>query len=146
MEKILLVSHITSTFFLTGVIWIIQVVQYPFFKFFDGKDFTKYHDNYTFWITPVVAPMMIIELISSIFILFYPPSEVDSRLLYFGLFLTITIWLSTFFIQVPLHEKLAAGFDSNAYNSLVNTNWIRTIAWTLRAFLMVYFVWKFIRV
>lgn len=146
MEKVVLISQIATTLYLTGVIWIIQTVQYPFFKFFDGKDFTKYHNDYTFWITPVVAPAMIIELVGAIFILFYPPGEIDYKLLYFGLFLTIIVWLSTFFIQVPLHEKLAAGFDANAYNSLVNTNWIRTIAWTIRAFLMIYIVWKFIRV
>jgi hypothetical protein len=145
MEKIVLISQIAATLFLTGVIWIIQLVQYPFFSHFEGGNFTKYHSDYTFWITPVVAPAMIVELACSFFILFYPP-EIDSKLLYLGLFLTIIIWLSTFFIQVPLHEKLAAGFDADAYKSLVNTNWIRTIAWMLRAFLMIYFVWKFVRV
>lgn len=146
MEKIILITQIAVTFFLTGVIWIIQIVQYPFFSHFEGESFTKYHTGYTFWITPVVAPAMIVELISSIFLLFYTPSEIDVRLFYCGLILTIIIWLSTFFLQVPLHEKLAAGFDADAYNALVNTNWIRTIAWTLRTFLMIYVLWKIVRI
>ena len=146
MEKIVLISQIAATLFLTGVIWIIQLVQYPFFSHFNGENFTKYHAGYTFWITPVVAPAMIVELIGSIAILFYPPREIDARLLYCGLFLTILIWLSTFFIQVPLHEKLAAGFDADAFNTLVKTNWIRTFAWTLRAALMIFILWKIARV
>ena len=145
MEKFLLIPQIVSTLFLTGVIWIIQIVQYPFFSYVRAENFTKYHDDYRFWITPIVAPPMIIELITSIFLLFYPPANIDSKLLWLGLILTLIIWASTFFLQVPLHEKLAAGFDANAHSALVNTNWIRTISWSLRGVLMVYFAWQIIK-
>jgi hypothetical protein len=120
-------------------------VQYPFFSHFTAESFTKYHDDYRFWITPVVAPPMIVELAASILLLFYPPANIDSKLLWCGLFLTLIIWASTFFLQVPLHEKLAAGFDAQTHAALVNTNWIRTAAWSLRAVLVLYFAWKTIR-
>ncbi len=142
MEKTLLILQIASTLFLTGVIWIIQIVQYPFFSHIGAENFTKYHDDYRFWITPIVAPPMIIELITAIFLLFYPPARIDSKLIWLGLVLTLIIWASTFFLQVPLHEKLAAGFDANAHLALVNTNWIRTVGWSLRGILMIYIVWK----
>jgi hypothetical protein len=90
----------------------------------------------------VVAPMMIIELITSILIIFYPPPNINSKLIWLGLILTLIIWFSTFFLQVPMHEKLAQGFDPEAHQSLVNSNWIRTIAWSLRGFLVIYFVSK----
>jgi hypothetical protein len=41
-------------------------------------------------------------------------------------------WLSTWVVQIPLHNCLAAGFDSEAHRRLVKTNWMRTAAWTLR--------------
>jgi hypothetical protein len=145
MEKIVLISQIVSTLFMTGVIWVIQIVQYPFFSYVNAENFAKYHEDYTFWIAPVVAPPMIIELFTAVFIIFYPPVNIDSKLLWLGLILTLIVWASTFFLQIPLHEKLAAGFDANAHSALVNTNWIRTIAWSLRSFLMVYFVWKTVR-
>jgi hypothetical protein len=145
MNKILLILQIASTLFMTGVIWIIQVVQYPFFSCVSAENFIKYHDDYRFWITPIVAPAMIVELLTSVFILFYPPANIDSKLIWLGLALTIIVWASTFFLQVPLHEKLAAGFDANAHSALVNTNWIRTITWSLRSLLVIYFVWKAIR-
>jgi hypothetical protein len=144
MEKILLILQIASTLFLTGVIWIIQLVQYPFFSRINPETFSEYHDDYRFWITPVVAPPMIVELLTSVFLLFAPPANIDSKFIWSGLILTAVIWASTFFLQVPLHEKLAAGFDSSAHAALVGTNWIRTAAWSLRGLLVLYFAWKII--
>jgi hypothetical protein len=88
---------------------------------------------------------MIIELLTSIIFLYYPPANIDYKLLLFNLGLTAVVWTSTFFIQVPLHNQLAAGFDAAVHNSLVNTNWIRTFAWTLRGILVLFFAWKSIK-
>ena len=98
MEKTVLILNLTSTLFLTGVIWLIQLVQYPFFSQVGAENFNKYHSSHSFWITPVVAPMMIIELITSIFLIVYPPENVDSKLIWLGLILAITVWASTFFL------------------------------------------------
>lgn len=146
MTKITLILQIASSLIMLGVIWIIQLVQYPFFSQVNAENFPKYHAAHTFWITPVVAPTMIIELITSIFIIFYPPKNIDAKLLYVGLILTLIVWASTFFIQIPLHNKLANTFDADAHHLLVNTNWIRTIAWSLRAVLVIYFAWIYIEV
>lgn len=142
----ILILQIVSTLMMTGIIWIIQLLQYPFFSEVNADNFTKYHAAHTFWITPVVAPTMIVELITSILIVFYPPANIDFKLLWFGMILTFIVWTSTFFIQIPLHNKLSKGFDAKAHKSLVKTNWIRTVGWTLRACLVIYFSWKLIRV
>lgn len=146
MEKILLILQILSTLYLTGLIWTVQLVQYPFFSYLKNADFTKYHDDYRFWVTPVVAPMMVVELLTAIFLLILPPSEINYESLVFGLILIGVIWLSTFFLQVPMHEKLAGGFDEHTWHSLVNTNWIRTAAWSLRGGLMFYFLWQTVKI
>ena len=140
--KILLIANIFSTVYLTGVIWLIQLVQYPYFVLIGREDFQEYHASHSFWIPPVVAPMMIVELFTSVFLVLYPAEHIDAKLFWLGLLLTMAIWASTFFLQVPMHEKLAGGFDSEVHAFLVNSNWIRTIAWSLRSFLVVYFVWK----
>ena len=145
MEKVLLLTNIASTLFLTGVIWVIQLVQYPSFSHINPENFTEYHDDYRFWITPIVAPPMITELLTSAFLLFYAPENIDSNLFLLGFILTAIVWASTFFLQVPLHEKLARGFDPQVVASLVNTNRIRTAAWSLRSLLVLYFAWKVIR-
>ena len=145
MEKILLIVQIAATLTLVGVIWVVQLVQYPFFSYVEKANFRTYHNAYTFWITPIVAPLMIIELLTAALILFYPPEYLNYKLLVFGLILCLAAWLSTFFVQIPLHDRLAAGFDADAHASLVKTNWIRTLAWTLRAGLIFYFGWKAMR-
>jgi hypothetical protein len=127
------------------VIWVIQLVQYPFFSYLNPAGFKKYHDDYRFWITPVVAPPMILELLTSIFLVFYPPENINLKLLWLALILTVIVWASTFFLQVPLHEKLANGFDAKTHSLLVSTNWLRTAAWSLRALLVLYFAWQAIR-
>lgn len=146
MQKLIIILQIFSSLIMFGVIWLIQLVQYPFFTHVNAENFPKYHAAHTFWITPIVAPAMIIELITSILLIFYPPKNIDVKLLYAGLVLTLVIWASTFFIQIPLHSKLANGFDEEAHRLLVNTNWIRTIAWSLRAVLVVYLTWLLIEV
>ena len=45
--------------------------------------------------------------------------------------------MSTALVQVPLHDRLRAHYTDIAARRLVATNWIRTIAWSLRAALVV---------
>ena len=52
---------------------------------------------------------------------------------------------ATFVISVPRHNLLAAGFDAAVIDSLVATNWIRTIAWTARAGLAAWFLARLTR-
>jgi hypothetical protein len=142
MDKTIFLINLAATVYLTGVIWVVQLVQYPFFSFVDAEKFPAYHSSYTFRITPVVAPAMILELVTSILLLFRAPENFNAKLVWLGLILTLVVWASTFLLQVPLHDKLARGFDAGAHSALVNTNWIRTAAWSLRAALVLYFVWK----
>lgn len=45
---------------------------------------------------------------------------------------------STALFQAPQHQALSSGFDRGAYEFLLNTNWIRTAAWSLYALLDLY--------
>lgn len=145
MEKFLFLLNLASTLFLTGVIWVVQLVGYPFFAYVNPESFTKFHDSYRFRITPVVAPPMIVELLTSVLLVLYSPENIDSKLVWLALVLTVLIWASTFFLQVPLHEKLARGFDSETHAALVRTNWLRTGLWSARSLLVLYFAWLVIR-
>ncbi len=141
MEKFLLIFQLAATLALFGIIWLVQIVHYPLFSFTSEEKYREFHAAHMNLISYVVAPMMIIEAITAILLLFYPPPNSDWRLVLFGTGLIAVVWASTFFIQVPLHEKLAEGFDSNLHRSLINTNWIRTFAWTLRTALVLWFAW-----
>jgi hypothetical protein len=59
-----------------------------------------------------------------------------------GLVAVGMIWASTIFLQVPCHNRLLSGFDLDTYRRLVNTNWIRTLLWSLRGAVLVYVLWQ----
>jgi hypothetical protein len=76
---------------------------------------------------------MLLEAGSALLLVLVPrDSLVSMPIRWVGLATLAFIWVSTFAIQVPLHAKLARGFDRAVWRWLVATNWLRTIAWTVR--------------
>lgn len=126
-------AHLLATFAMAGLIWFVQIVHYPMMASFERKNFAaheKEHCDRTGW---VVVPLMLGEI--STFALLLLEGFRPSAFLLSGLLLG-AIWASTFFLQVPLHRALLQGWNPKAHQQLVATNWIRTVAWTGRAFLL----------
>lgn len=117
--------------FMTGLIWFVQLVQYPSFGIIDKKDFPDFlafHNAKTDWI---VKPIMSIEFATSGALMWFadPFLSVDSL----GFFIVLSIWLSTALFQVPVHYKLEElGNEPKLVSRLVNTNWIRTVLWSIK--------------
>ena len=128
-ESALVIAQLASTLPLVGLIWTIQLVHYPLFELVGEEsqvDYQKQHMNRITW---VVAPLMLIELVTVGLLWVLAPFDVWAIV---GALLVAVIWASTVIIQVPCHGRLAAGFDRAIHRRLVDSNWIRTIAWTLR--------------
>ncbi len=134
-------TQVFSTWFLVGLIWTIQVVHYPLFGAVGADRFVSYEAAHSRLITLVVAPMMFVELAGSVALVMSRPLETPAWIAWIGLFLVVIIWCSTAFVQVPVHARLAAGFDAEAHAQLVSTNWIRTVAWSIRGGLMGWASW-----
>lgn len=128
----ILLANVVSTLFMVGLIWMVQIVHYPLFNDVGSDNYAQYQQRHQSNITYVVAPVMLVELATSILLLVYPVAGLNKSLVYVGMGLVILVWLSTALIQVPCHEKLVKGFDQSAYDRLVNSNWIRTVAWSGR--------------
>jgi len=139
----ILLANVVSTLFLVGLIWMVQVVHYPLFDDVGEQNYVSYQQRHQSSITYIVAPVMLIELVAAISLLWFPIEGISKSFVYIGIGLVALIWLSTAFIQVPCHEKLVKGFDPAAYKWLVNSNWIRTIAWSARGVLV---TWMSVRV
>ena len=122
----ILINLLLSTF-MTGVIWIIQLVHYPSFRFIAESSWSKAHRNHVFGISLIVAPVMVLELGSRLYLLYLQTNLTTIS----ATTLLIMIWLSTFTIQVPLHNKLEQAWSLKVVNDLVYSNWIRTVLWTL---------------
>jgi len=134
----LLLLHAGATWFLTGLIWFVQVVHYPLMARVGRARWIAYEAAHVRRTTWVVGPAMLVELASAGLIVVRSTAGGErmaslALLAWIGLGLLVVIWLSTAFIQVPLHGRLARGIDPAAQRRLVRTNWIRTILWSIRA-------------
>jgi len=144
VTELLVLIHFAATWYLVGLCWLVQRVQYPLMDQVGVAGFPAYEQAHVARIGPVVAPMMLVELGTGIALLWVGSGGGSRSLSIAGMALIVVIWLSTFLIQVPLHDVLADGFDPAAHASLVRTNWIRTLAWTLRGGLVLVLVWSLI--
>ena len=127
--KFLIISNLSITILMLGIIWFVQLVHYPLFPKADLNNFKNFHSEHTKRISWIVAPLMISEgLVSTVLFVKMP-----SIITFIGLSILIFIWISTFFIQVPINNKLNKEFDVKLFYKLLKSNWIRTIGWSLRS-------------
>jgi len=124
----LILVQLVSCATMTGIIWIVQVAIYPLFAKLQGEVFHDYHDRYMTRVSFVIGPLMLIEALACAACLWWGKPQ---DFLVPTILLAI-IWLSTFFIQVPQHKSLTP----ESVPALVKSNWLRTLAWTARAFIL----------
>ena len=136
----MLLSHTAATLFMVGLIWFVQVVHYPLFGRVGVKDFRAYAEAHSRLTTRVVGPPMLLEASTAALLLFVRPGSVPASLAWTGAVLLAIIWLSTALLQVPRHTRLGLGFDAEAHKFLVLSNWLRTVAWSLRGFVVLWMV------
>ena len=115
---------------MTGLGFLVQFVAYPLFAKVGNENFVGYHAGWTSRIGPVVAPMMIVELGSSAWLVASHPAFVSGGLTAVGLACSAVVWASTFALQVPAHSRLGHGFETSVHARLVRTSWLRTLSWT----------------
>ncbi len=125
----LMMIHIAVSWGLLLLIWLVQVIIYPGFHRIAPGEFTDYHRWYVNRISMIVLPLMIAEVVLSAKWLLDAGAVVALA----SAFLVLIVWLSTFLLQVPIHNRLKSGKDEMLIRRLVVTNWIRTVAWSLKA-------------
>ena len=139
--KLILLTHVFATLFMVGLIWFVQIVHYPLYTNVGREQFPEYealHNRLTTW---VVGPAMLIEMATSVALLRYSHSGATS-LAWLGLGLLAVIWISTVTLSVPAHNSLTVEFSTGAYQKLVSTNWIRTVAWTVRGVIVLVMTYR----
>ena len=139
----LLVVNLIATWYMVGLIWMVQVVHYNLFDRVGHEQFAQYEADHNRLITPIVAVPMLIEIATACLLLTAAaPPSFPRWAAWAGAAMLAGIWLSTALLQVPMHNRLMNGFDQEAYQKLVSTNWVRTFLWTARGALMAYFATK----
>ena len=127
------ILHLASTLAMAGVIWSVQLVQYPLMGRVHPAGFAIYHRTHVRQITWVVGPLMALEAVTAGWLCLAPPPFVGRPAASLGAALVALAWLSTACVQVPAHDALSRRFDREIWRRLVRTNWVRTAAWSARA-------------
>ena len=109
------------------LIWLVQLIIYPSFLFYERNNLKRWHVKYTKKITYVVLPLMVGQFIIAVILLFN-----DLSIFTLGSFLIIvSIWMITILIFIPLHNKISTDLvNRSIINKLVRLNWIRTLLWS----------------
>lgn len=137
----MLIVHLVATAFMAGVIWYVQLVHYPLMAGWPHDDFPRWEAAHREQTGIVVVPAMLVEGLTVVLILTQCPAGVPAWSRWTGAGLLLAIWVSTFVIQVPLHDRLASGWDAAAHSQLVRGNWLRTVLWSARTVLAAWMLW-----
>lgn len=112
---------------LVVLIWMVQLVVYPSFTYYQPKNLIEWHQKYTTGIAVIVIPLMLAQLVLAMVAVFYQPNFISL----FTLLIIIFLWLFTFLSFAPLHFKISEGKpNQQLLQLLIRRNWIRTFLWS----------------
>lgn len=124
-------------FGLLVLIWIVQLVVYPGFKYYKREGLQEWHHRYTVQISYIVFPLMLGQLLVT-------GIQLWNKLSWYtlgSLLIIVLLWGSTFLQFVPLHNKISkGGFNEKTIVQLVRKNWFRTALWTALFFMSLAFI------
>jgi hypothetical protein len=132
-----LLAGLAATWTMVGVIWFVQVVHYPLLAMVGVERAAEIAVEHQRRTGQIVGLPMAIEGISTLVLLAVRPSGVFWLWPWIAAILLAVALGSTVLLSVPLHAQMAFQPTPDVGHRLVRTNWPRTIAWTLRGFVLV---------
>ena len=136
--KTIFFIHLICNSIMIGVILMTQLITYPSFLKIDKNEFVSFHNNYVKNISIVSVPTMSLELLTIVYMNVY----INNLLFMKSLLVLIVIWLVTFIIIVPIHNQLSKKLEIEKIVSLIRYNWIRTVLWTSKIFIILYIFYE----
>lgn len=108
------------------LIWLVQLIIYPSFRYTEPKNFISWHQRYTGLIGVIVSPLMLLQVGVEVWM------SATQDLRWIRIVLIAFIWISTFTLSVPCHRRLhIEGKNKVTIRRLIVTNWFRTLLWSL---------------
>ena len=127
--------HVFSCLLMTGAIWLVQILVYPFFRHIGEKEFTQLHRFHVQRVTWFVAPLMLLELATAVWLFF----RIEDPIYLWNLLSVCLLWVLTALVNVRTHDHLQ--FDSEmSKQNLVMRNWPRTLIWSLRTVFFLFLI------
>jgi DMSO reductase anchor subunit len=112
---------------LVVLIWLVQLIIYPSFTYYQPEALFAWHQKYTTRLAFVVMPLMLGQLLLAIVAVFHHLNFVNASSLTIVLFL----WVFTFVSFAPIHFKISEGHaNQSLLKLLIKRNWYRTFLWS----------------
>ena len=122
------------TLYMTGMIWSMQVFEYPLFALVGRNEFLSYHAAHNRSLPFFVILPSVLALGSAIVLFWIRPAGIPLWSVVVVVALDLAVIVSTVAWQAPLHGRLdREGFSAEIIGTLVRSNWIRTVLWTINA-------------
>lgn len=131
MNQWMIVLNVVSAWMMVGVIWVVQLVHYPLLALVGADRSVEAAERHQRAMSFVVGPPMAVEGVTTLWLLVDRPDEVVVWLPWAGAVCVGVALLSTVWLSVPRHARMATEPDPKVGTELVRTNWPRTVAWTL---------------
>lgn len=131
----LLIAHAVATWFMVGLIWMVQVVHYPLFAAVGHDHFVPYEAGHTRRIGALLAVPASAEIATAALLAISRPEGVSLAVAVWSGAILAFIWVMTALVQARQHTLLTKGFDPGTHRRLVKGNWWRTGGWTARGIL-----------
>ena len=129
MEQFILQTNLFSNIYLIAISIMVQFIIYPSFKNYSESTFKSFHSAYTKKMLFIVGPIMILELLSTLYL-------VIKKTFFFPTSIVTLIWLITFFLIVPVHQSLNSSFNIRNHKKLLRLNFLRSTFWVLKLLLI----------
>jgi hypothetical protein len=140
---LLLILNFALAAYLTGLIWVVQLVVYPALALVGKNEFSRYHAAHTRGMGWSAGAPMVLELALAAWLAWVAYPTWGAGWALGQLALVVATWLATFLVAVPFHNRLGGqGYNYVAIDGLTRTNWLRTLAWTARAILLAWLLSK----
>ena len=119
------------TLYMTGMIWSMQVLEYPLFAQVGPKEFPAYHRRHNQGLPFLVILPSLAAFASAIALIFTRPARLPLWSSLVVAALDLLVVGVTVVREAPLHSRLdREGYSAPVIHQLVQGNWIRTILWT----------------
>ena len=126
MEFVLLKWSADISLFI--LIWLVQIIIYPSFRYTDVNQFDFWHNRYMGLITYFVAPLMLLQT-GLVSLQIY--NDFSWMILVNAICIGL-VWLSTAVLSIPCHTSLQkSGYNLPTIERLIATNWYRTVLWSI---------------
>jgi uncharacterized membrane protein len=125
----LLLIQCAAFWFMAGVTWTLQILNYPLLEKINSSTFASYQEAHNKRFGKVMIPGVLLAVVTTLLLFFDRPFDISLTVPIIQAILLLIITGSAAVYAAPAHKKLEKNFDQIPVSALIWTNWLRLGAW-----------------